>query len=83
MIGSLLYLTASRLGIMFSVCPCARSQSAPKESHIIAITRTFRYLVGIKDISLWHPKDGYFNQNVLWHPKDGYFNQSISLGIQM
>ena len=34
MIGSLLYLTASRPDIMFSVCMCARYQSNPKESHL-------------------------------------------------
>ena len=33
MIGSLLYLCASRPDIMLSVCMCARFQSAPKESH--------------------------------------------------
>ena len=37
MIGSLLYLTASRPDIMFSVCLCARFQSCPKESHLLAI----------------------------------------------
>ena len=37
MIGSLLYLTASILDIMFSVCLCTRFQSCPKESHLIAI----------------------------------------------
>jgi hypothetical protein len=31
MIGSLLYLTASKSDIMFSVCLCARFQSCPKE----------------------------------------------------
>ena len=36
MIGSLLYLTASRPDIMFSVCLCARFQSNPKESHEMA-----------------------------------------------
>ena len=30
MIGSLLYLIASRLDIMFSICMCARFQSCPK-----------------------------------------------------
>ena len=33
MIGSLLYLTASRPDIVFSVDLCARFQSVPKESH--------------------------------------------------
>ena len=37
MIGSLLYLTASRLDIMFSVCLYARFQSCPNESHLIAV----------------------------------------------
>ncbi|RVW33262.1 Retrovirus-related Pol polyprotein from transposon RE1 [Vitis vinifera] len=36
MIGSLLYLTASRPDIMYSVCLCARFQSCPKESHLSA-----------------------------------------------
>ena len=42
MIGSLLYLTASRLDIAFSVGVCARFQAAPKESHLIAIKRIIR-----------------------------------------
>ena len=36
MIGSLLYLTTSRLDIMCSVCLCARFQACPKESHLNA-----------------------------------------------
>ena len=48
MIGSLLYLTASRPDIMFSVCMCARYQSNPKESHLSAV----------KIISCWHQKFG-------------------------
>jgi hypothetical protein len=36
MIGSLIYLTASRPDIMFSVCMCARFQATPKECHLIA-----------------------------------------------
>ena len=56
MIGSLLYLTASRPDIMFSVCMCARYQANPKESHLTAIKRIFRYLVGTKNLGLWYPK---------------------------
>jgi len=37
MIGSLLYLTTSRLDIMFSICFCARFQSDPRESHLTAV----------------------------------------------
>ena len=38
-IGSLLYLTASRLDIVFSVGVYARYQAAPKESRLIAMKR--------------------------------------------
>jgi hypothetical protein len=43
MIGSLLYLCASRPDIMLSVCMCARFQANPKECHLMAIKRIFRY----------------------------------------
>ncbi|GFP96559.1 hypothetical protein PHJA_001800000 [Phtheirospermum japonicum] len=42
MIGSLLYLTASRPDIMYSVCLCARYLSNPKESHLKAVKRIIR-----------------------------------------
>ena len=56
MIGSLLYLTASRPDIMFSVCMCARYQANPKESHLTAVKRIMRYLVGTQNVGLWYPK---------------------------
>ena len=57
MIGSLLYLTASRPDIMFSVCLCARYQSNPKESHLNAVKRILRYLNGTQTLGLWYSKD--------------------------
>ena len=45
MIGSLLYLCASRPDSVFSVGLCARFQSNPKESHMTAVKRILRYLV--------------------------------------
>ena len=39
MIGSLLYVTASRPDVMFSVCMCARFQASPRESHLKATKR--------------------------------------------
>ena len=51
MIGSLLYLTASRPDIMFSVYLCARFQLCPKESHLLTVKRIFRYLSGTIDLS--------------------------------
>ncbi|GKE40488.1 hypothetical protein Tco_1463893, partial [Tanacetum coccineum] len=41
MIGSLMYLTASRPDIMFGVCACARFQVTPKTSHLHAVKRIF------------------------------------------
>ncbi|GKD25082.1 retrovirus-related pol polyprotein from transposon TNT 1-94 [Tanacetum coccineum] len=41
MIGNLLYLTASRPDIMFSVFLCARFQEDPKTSHLEAVKRIF------------------------------------------
>ncbi|CAH9069263.1 unnamed protein product, partial [Cuscuta epithymum] len=42
MIGSLLYLTASRPDIVFSVGLCARFQANPKESHLKAVKRILK-----------------------------------------
>ncbi|KAI0529333.1 hypothetical protein KFK09_001880 [Dendrobium nobile] len=55
MIGSLLYLTA-RPDIMFSVCLCTRFQADPKESHLTAFKRIFRYLLGTRGLGIWYPR---------------------------
>nr|AAP12940.1 transposon protein, putative, CACTA, En/Spm sub-class [Oryza sativa Japonica Group]ABF96438.1 transposon protein, putative, CACTA, En/Spm sub-class [Oryza sativa Japonica Group] len=60
MIGSLLYLTASRPDIMFSVCMCARFQAAPKKCHLVAVKRILRYLKHSSTIGLWYPKGAKF-----------------------
>ncbi|GKD43476.1 putative ribonuclease H-like domain-containing protein [Tanacetum coccineum] len=52
MIGSLMYLTASRPGITFVVCACARFQVTPKTSHLHAVKRIFRYLKGQPKLGL-------------------------------
>ncbi|XP_073276496.1 secreted RxLR effector protein 161-like [Primulina huaijiensis] len=51
-IGSLLYLTASRPDLMFSVCLCARYQSNPKISNLKAVKRILRYIAGTIDLGL-------------------------------
>ncbi|WVZ75084.1 LOW QUALITY PROTEIN: hypothetical protein U9M48_023175, partial [Paspalum notatum var. saurae] len=60
MIGSLLYLCASRPDIMFSVCLCARFQADPKESHLTVVKRILRYLKHTPSIGLWYPKGASF-----------------------
>jgi hypothetical protein len=54
MIGSLLYLCASRLDIMLSICMCARFQADPKEVHLRAVKRILRYLVYTPKFGLWY-----------------------------
>ncbi|KAI3758325.1 hypothetical protein L6452_05885 [Arctium lappa] len=61
MIGSLLYLTASRPDIMFATCLCARYQANPKVSHLTAVKRIFRYLRGTQTLGLWYPKLSNFD----------------------
>ncbi|GJX48625.1 hypothetical protein Tco_0273815 [Tanacetum coccineum] len=56
MIGSLLYLTASRPDIMFGVCLCACFQENPKTTHLEAVKRIFRYIRGTMHLGLWYPK---------------------------
>ena len=56
MIGSLLYVTTSRLDVMHAVGQVARFQAAPTEAHVVAIKRIFWYLQGTKEFGLWYPK---------------------------
>ncbi|GJR51145.1 putative ribonuclease H-like domain-containing protein [Tanacetum coccineum] len=60
MIGSLMYLTASRPDIMFVVCACARFQVTPKASHLLAVKRIFRYLKGKPTLGLWYSRHSLF-----------------------
>nr|GFC74214.1 uncharacterized mitochondrial protein AtMg00810-like [Tanacetum cinerariifolium] len=57
MIGTLLYLTANRPDLQFSICMCARYQARPTEKHLHAVKRIFRYLRGIFNRGLWYSKD--------------------------
>ena len=61
MIGSLLYLTASRPDIMFSVCMCARFQAAHRECYLTTIKRILRYLKFTLNVRLWYPKGAHFD----------------------
>jgi hypothetical protein len=61
MIGSLLYLCASRPDIMLSVCMCARFQANPKQVHLRVVKRIMRYLVYTHKFGLWYPKGFTFD----------------------
>ena len=56
-IGSLLYLTASRPDIEFSVGVCARYEATPKDSHLTAVRWINWYINGTLDYGLWYSKD--------------------------
>ncbi|KAI3496683.1 hypothetical protein L1887_39054 [Cichorium endivia] len=60
MIGSLLYLTASRPDIMFTFYNCARYQADPREPHLAAVKTIFRYLHGTPAYGLWYPANSGF-----------------------
>ncbi|WVZ70946.1 hypothetical protein U9M48_019575 [Paspalum notatum var. saurae] len=57
MISSLLYLTATRPDIQFTVCLCARYQASPRTSHRQAVKRIFRYLKFTPELGLWYSSD--------------------------
>nr|GEV82616.1 retrovirus-related Pol polyprotein from transposon TNT 1-94 [Tanacetum cinerariifolium] len=57
MVGSLMYLTASRPDLVFAVCMCAMYQAKPTKKHLEALKRVFWYLKGTINWGLWYPKD--------------------------
>nr|GEY84964.1 retrovirus-related Pol polyprotein from transposon TNT 1-94 [Tanacetum cinerariifolium] len=61
MIGSLMYLTASRHDIMYAVCACSRFQVTPKTSHLHVVKRIFRYLKGQPKLGLWYHRESVFD----------------------
>ena len=69
MIGCLLYLTASRPDIAFSVGVCSRFQSNPKISHLNVVKRIIKYVGGTCDYGLFYSKKsnlsliGFFYSN--------------------
>jgi hypothetical protein len=52
--GSVLYPTASRPDIMFSVYMCARFQANPKKAHISDVKRILRYLKHNPSVGFWY-----------------------------
>jgi hypothetical protein len=57
MIGSLLYLTANRPDIAFSVGVCACFQANPKESHLTAVKRIIRYVNDTLSYGIWYSRE--------------------------
>ncbi|GJZ43465.1 hypothetical protein Tco_0590720 [Tanacetum coccineum] len=57
MIGTLMYLTSSRLDLVFAVCMCARYQAKPTKKHLHTVKRMIQYLRGTINMGLWYSKD--------------------------
>nr|GEU50396.1 uncharacterized mitochondrial protein AtMg00810-like [Tanacetum cinerariifolium] len=57
MVGSIMYLTASRPDLVFAVCMCARYQASPTKKQLEALKRVFWYLRGTINWGLWYSKD--------------------------
>jgi hypothetical protein len=57
MIGSLLYLTASRPDLTFAVGVCARYQADPKMSHLTQVKRILKYVNGTSDYGILYAHD--------------------------
>nr|GEU49347.1 uncharacterized mitochondrial protein AtMg00810-like [Tanacetum cinerariifolium] len=57
MVGTLMYLTASRPDLTFAICMCARYQAKPTEKHLHAVKRIFKYLRRTVNREIWYPKD--------------------------
>ena len=57
MIGSLLYLIASRPNISYSIGVCARYQANPKESHMTTLKRIIKYVKTTAEFGVWYNKD--------------------------
>ncbi|KAL0540911.1 hypothetical protein IC582_020936 [Cucumis melo] len=60
MIGSLLYLIASRPDIAYAVGICARYQSDPRISHLNAVKRIIKYVHGTTDFGILYFYDTSF-----------------------
>lgn len=64
MIGSLLYLIASRPNILLCVCLCERFQWDPRETHLTVIKRIFRYMKGETNLGMLYKKS--LNYKLVW-----------------
>jgi hypothetical protein len=60
MIGSLLYITASHPDIMQDVGMASHFQSVPKQIHLVAVKRIFKYLKGTMTCGMWYPRNQNF-----------------------
>ena len=61
MIDNLLYVRTSIPDVMQTIGHVIQFQAAPKESHVLAVKRIFKYIKGTKEFGLWYPKGKYLS----------------------
>ncbi|XP_047331351.1 secreted RxLR effector protein 161-like [Impatiens glandulifera] len=69
-VGSLMYLTATRPDIMFVVSLLTRFMDCPTESHLAAAKRVLRYLKGTMDFGIFYKSKG--QQNLIAYTDSDY-----------
>jgi hypothetical protein len=69
MVGSLMYLLATRPDLAFSVCLVARYMERPTEIHVAAVKRIMRYLKGTVNYGLVYDRNSS-NELVGWSDSD-------------
>ncbi|GJV19382.1 retrovirus-related pol polyprotein from transposon TNT 1-94 [Tanacetum coccineum] len=86
MVGSLMYIIASRLDTVYATCYCARYQARPTKEHLKEVKRIFWYIKNIIHVGLWYPKDTGFKLTAfLYSDHVGCLDtrKSTSGGIQL
>lgn len=58
MVGSLMYLTATRPDLMYSVCLISRYMEKPTKMHLQAVKRIYRYLKGTVELGIRYRRCG-------------------------
>jgi hypothetical protein len=70
LVGSLMYLTATRPDIAYSVSLISRFMEDPKESHFMAAKRILRYLQGTQNLGIFYKAGG--NEELIAYTDSDY-----------
>ena len=65
-----MYLTATRLDLMYVVCLLSRFMANPTKLHWQAAKRVLRYLIGTVDLGIFYQKEG--NKELMAYTESDY-----------
>jgi len=60
LVGSLMYMTATRPDLMYVVCLLSRFMSTPTELHLQAAKKVLRYLKGTINLGVFLSQEGWW-----------------------